>query len=68
MKNFDVNKYGVQEMNGEEKKETNGGNGIWKWVVDYVVGKLVDNIPEAIEASNQVKREGGKLCTDMPFK
>ncbi len=68
MKNLDLNGYGVLEMNAKETNETNGGNGILKWVVDYVVGKLVDNIPAAIDASVQVKQEGGKLSTDMPFK
>jgi len=26
MKNLDLNKYGVQEMNAEEMRETEGGN------------------------------------------
>lgn len=30
MKNLDLNKYGVQEMNAGEVRETNGGKGILK--------------------------------------
>lgn len=31
MKNLDLNKYGVQEMNAAEMRETNGGS-LWSWL------------------------------------
>ena len=66
MKNLDLNAMGVVEMDAGEMKEVDGG--IWDFILGYIVGKLIDAVPDAVNASCEIKREGGTLCTDMPFK
>lgn len=62
MKNLE-NVVGLQEMNLQEMKDTNGGYGL----VDLII-TCVKNAPKAIAAAVEVRGEGGTTCADMPFK
>ena len=37
MKNFDVNNFGVQELNAEEMRETNGGSFLVGLIIGFVI-------------------------------
>ena len=51
MKNLDLNKYGVQEMNAVEMRETDGGFWLELLFVAavFVIGLLTDAHPERTE-------------------
>ncbi|MCG8578766.1 MAG: hypothetical protein MI866_02550 [Bacteroidales bacterium] len=57
---------GVQELNATEMKSINGG--FINYIVGYLIGKAIDSAPKALEAATEIKREGGTLAADMPFK
>jgi len=70
MKNLDLNNYGVQELNGVEMKETDGG--ILEFVYEYVTGRsLASDARKVTEAAAkayaQVIAEGGTTSSQMPF-
>ncbi len=65
MKN--LQKIGVQELGTQEMKESNGGGYLPGWY-KILVECLIEYREEISGAYAQTIREGGKVCTDMPFK
>ncbi|MDD3772365.1 MAG: hypothetical protein BGP01_03695 [Paludibacter sp. 47-17] len=60
MKNFDVNTYGVQEMNVEELRETYGGS-VYKSIVKFLEFLGVVEIAEAfVEGFSAGAQQGYK--------
>ena len=57
IKNLDLNKYGVQEMNAEEMQKTNGGS--------FLVGLIIGAVVTAIYLL--VTKNGGQ-DPDCPFE
>ena len=71
MKTLDLNAYGVNEMPHQEMVEANGG--IIEFLYEYITGRSLAQdartLTEAlINAAVEVKKEGGTLAADMPFK
>jgi len=71
MKDLNLNAYGVEEMSAVEMTQIDGG--FVEFLYKYFTGRdLVDDAraltKEAAAAYAQVIKEGGKTCTDMPFK
>ena len=71
MKNLDLNSYGVQEMDAKAMSEIDGG--FVEFLYEYVTGRSLASdarklTKAAAAAYAQVIQEGGKTCTDMPFK
>lgn len=66
MKGLNLDVYGVQEMNAEEMRKTNGGGlGGLIWDLIQIVW---ETRKETFSAACEIKREGGTLAADMPFK
>ena len=54
MKNLDLNKYGVQEMNAAEMRETEGG---FLWLLEAIaIGVLVDAILSGSASIDSLKK------------
>ena len=71
MKSFDLNAMGVQEMDAQEVKETDGG--FIEFLYELITGRSLASdarhaCRQAAGAYAQTIQEGGKTCTDMPFK
>ena len=44
MKNFDLNSYGVQEMDAKAMEEANGGKGVGGGIGGWILEKYLENI------------------------
>ena len=42
MKNLELEGFGLVEMNNKEMLELEGGGGLWSFVYDYTLGKIID--------------------------
>ena len=58
MKNLNLNKYGVQEMNAEEMRKENGGS----LLGDYALGKAIDY---AIEGWWSLCKSAASTCSRL---
>ena len=58
MKTLDLNAYGVMEMSHQDMVEADGG----------LVFLLLLVAKPLLDAAVEIKKEGGTLAADMPFK
>ena len=60
---MNIENYNVIELSDLECQSINGGS----WL-SYALGWVAGQVANAAEAYATVVQEGGKTCTDMPFK